>query len=86
VPSLIDLGRGADLFIHEAAGYEPGGHCSARQAGEIAAAAGAKRLVLIHYPVFGRDGSLDTSGLVGEAQAAFDGPVELAEDFKIYDI
>ncbi len=85
-PSLIDLGRDADLFIHETAGAEPYGHSSARQAGEIAAAAGAKRLVLIHYPVFGRSGALDTGGLVQEAQACFHGPVELAEDFKIYEV
>jgi ribonuclease Z len=79
--TLLELGRNADLFIHEAAGDDGIGHSSARQAGEIAAEAGAKRLMLIHYEVFGREGPVDTSHLLEEAQAVFDGPVAIAEDF-----
>ncbi|MFC1959615.1 MBL fold metallo-hydrolase [Chloroflexota bacterium] len=85
-PSLVDLGRNADIYIHEAAGGDGIGHSSARQAGEIAAAAGAKRLVILHYEVFGRDGPVDTTRLVPEAQQAFKGPVELANDFSEYEI
>lgn len=85
-PSLLEIGRDADLFIHEAAGEDPSGHSSARQAGEIAAEAGAKHLVLIHYEVFGPGGTVDTSHLVPEAQETFNGPVELAEDFKVYEV
>ena len=70
----------------KSAGAEPLGHSSARQAGEMASAAGAKRLVLIHYPVFGRDGGLDTGGLVAEAARAYNGPIELAQDFCIYEV
>lgn len=85
-PAVIDLAMDADLLIHEAAGAEPMGHSSARQAGEMATAAGVKRLVLIHYPVFGRDGALDTSGLVAEAARTYQGPIELAQDFCIYEV
>jgi ribonuclease Z len=85
-PCLVDLGQDADLFIHEAAGNDGLGHSSARQAAEIATAAGAKRLTLIHYKVFGKDGPVDHSHLVSEAQEVFDGPVELAQDFMIYEV
>jgi ribonuclease Z len=74
-PGDQQLAQGADLLLHECAGKGLG-HTSAAQAGEIAAEARAKRLVLIHYPTGGHD----TSGLVPEAQAAFGGPVTLAED------
>ena len=50
-----DLAREADLLVHEAtflAGQEEpanaAGHSTARQAGEIAARAGARRLALVH--------------------------------------
>ncbi|MBN1964377.1 MAG: MBL fold metallo-hydrolase [Anaerolineae bacterium] len=86
VPTLIELGRNADLLIHEAAGDEPLGHSTARQAGEIATECGAKRLALIHYEVVGSDGPVDPAPLVAQAQETFDGPVELAEDFKIYEV
>lgn len=85
-PSLVDLGRNADLFIHEAAGADGMGHSSARQAGEIAAAAGAKRLMLIHYEVFDRNGQVDYGYLVDEARKVFDGPVELAQDFMACEV
>jgi len=76
---VLQLAARADLLIHEAAGKGPG-HTSASQAGEIAAEAKAKRLVLIHYP-----GEEDTSQLVPEAAAAFGGPVTLAEDFMVFE-
>ena len=82
VPSVIEIGREADMFFHEATGIDPYGHSSATQAGEMAAEAGAKRLILIHYEVWDQD----PTGLVQEAQAAYDGPVELATDMMVYDI
>ena len=78
-PGVLQLAARADLLIHEAAGKGPG-HTSASQAGEIAAEAKAKRLVLIHYP-----GEEDTSQLVPEAAATFGGPVTLAEDFMVFE-
>jgi len=80
-PEMVRLAGGADLLIHEAAGAEYG-HSSASQAGAVAAEAGVKKLVLIHYEVWERD----TSGLVAEAQAQFGGPVILAEDFMVLDL
>jgi len=81
VPNIIEIGRNADILLHEAAGAEPG-HSSAAQAGENAAEAGAKKLVLVHYTVW----NTDPSGLVPEAQATFAGPVELATDYTVYEI
>ncbi len=79
IPELVDIGRGADIFIHEASGRGPG-HCSARDAGETATAAGAKSLYLIHYQVW----NTDPTPLISEAQRAYDGPVFLAQDFDEY--
>lgn len=81
IPNIIDIGRDADILLHEAAGAEPG-HSSAAQAGEIATEAGAKKLVLVHYNVW----DTDTNVLVPEARTTFDGPVELAVDYTVYEI
>jgi ribonuclease Z len=83
VDSVVRLSQGADILIHEAAGDVPGGHSSAAQAGQIATRAGARRLVLIHYQVWG---DADPGALIGEAQTTFDGPVELAQDFLEFDL
>ena len=85
--TLYELARHADLFIHEAAADKPDiGHSTPRQAGEVATRAGAKRLVLIHYQVFGPNGPVAYRHLVDEARETFPGPVEMAEDFVIYDV
>ena len=48
--AVTELGRGADILIHEATTPEPSPtHSSPRQAGEVAARAGAGRLVLVHF-------------------------------------
>lgn len=78
--SVLRLAQGADILIHESAGPFPG-HTTPAQAGEIAQRAGVKRLVLIHYPVFTQD--LEAWREV--AASVFDGPVELAEDFKVFE-
>jgi ribonuclease Z len=75
-PGVMELARHADLLIHEATGHGPG-HASAAEAGEIAREAEVKRLVLVHYVTDGAN----TAHLVPEAQAAYGGPVRLAEDF-----
>jgi ribonuclease Z len=79
-PSLIDLGKDADVFIHEAAGMSHG-HSSARQAGEVASEANAKSLYLIHYPT----GDYDYQTLIAEAAEVYNGPISLAEDFMEFD-
>jgi ribonuclease Z len=81
--SVVRLAHNADILIHEATGADPYGHSSAAQAGEVASEAGAKRLVLIHYEVWG---NADPTRLIAEAQTTFDGPVELAEDFLEFDL
>ncbi len=68
------LGSGSTLLIHEASGPFPG-HSSASQAGKIALEAGAKTLMLIHYPSDKEDGLLD------QARSVFPGQVVLAKDF-----
>jgi ribonuclease Z len=80
--NIIELARDADILIHEAeAGESVFGHSSAEQAGEVAKAANAKRLVLIHYKVLGGTPDL----IIPRAKSTFDGPVELAEDGSVYD-
>lgn len=73
---IVRLAQGADLLIHETAGAAFG-HSSASQAGEIARRAGAKELMLIHYPT----GDIDASVLTNQAAETFGGPVKLAEDW-----
>jgi ribonuclease BN (tRNA processing enzyme) len=77
---LVHLARGVDLFLCEAAlgtggEDEPRGHLSAREAGEIAAAAGVRALALTHYPV-----ECQAEQMRVHASAAFDGPVTIVDD------
>ena len=84
---LIACARDADLLLCEAswagdpADYPPGIHLTGRQAGEVAARAGVKQLVLTHVA-----GGTDRAAVLTEAREAFDGPVELAEDLARYRI
>jgi ribonuclease BN (tRNA processing enzyme) len=75
--SVDELGTGLDLLLCEAtytADHEgTAGHMSARQAGEAARAAGARRLVLTH-----RWPTVSAAAMAKEAKAAFGGPVEQA--------
>ena len=75
--SVDELGTGLDLLLCEAtftAEYEgTAQHLSARQAGEAARGAGARRLVVTH-----RWPTVDAGSVVKEAEAAFGGPVEQA--------
>jgi len=72
---IAELAREADLLLHEStfrAGAEELanrlGHSTARQAGEVAAAAGVDRLALIHFTPTAPD---DLEGLRNDAMAAF---------------
>ncbi len=78
--SVVEHARDSALFLCEAAlglGTEEGerGHASAREAGEMAARARVKRLVLTHYPA-----TCAIEDLIAEAKRAFSGPVSVAED------
>lgn len=85
-PELAEHCRGADLLICEATyvgdvDVEPGVHMWAREAGELAAAAGVGRLVLTHvWPSF------DPADAAREAAERFDGPVEAAVEGKTYQL
>lgn len=82
---LDTLAAGADLFLCESSfthGKEdiPGLHLNGLQAGEYAASAGAKRLVLTHVPPW-----TDPLVNLSDARSAFDGPVELAKSGAVYE-
>lgn len=76
---LVALARGADLLLCEAS--IPGSrdertypyHLTAGEAGEVATAAGAGRLVVTHFVT-----GVDADTAVGEARVAFEGPVDAA--------
>jgi ribonuclease BN (tRNA processing enzyme) len=82
--SLTELGAGFDIALMEATlrPEEEGSvqHLSARQAGEQATAAGARRLLLTHLPPGG-----DADAQLAHARAAFDGPVEVVSMHGSYD-
>jgi ribonuclease BN (tRNA processing enzyme) len=78
-PGLLPLAAGADLLLAEATltatDHGPHGHLSAADAGRAARAAGARALVLTHFP------SADPGWLLArrdEAAREFDGVIHLA--------
>jgi ribonuclease BN (tRNA processing enzyme) len=77
-PSLVELSRDADLMLTEASFVEGrdlvrGIHLTGRRAGEAAAAAGARRLMLTHQPVW-----TDPKVVAAEAREVYQGPIEIA--------
>src|SRR5688572_15818624 len=67
-PGAVAVGRDADLFVPECTlpeGEAPEKHLTARAAGRVAAAAGCRRLLLVHVAA-GVDGT-DIEGGVREA-------------------
>lgn len=71
---VVQLADNADILIHEATGSSYG-HSGAAEAGEVAAKAGVRTLVLTHYTV-----DVDKDVLLGKAKSAFSGDVIIAED------
>ena len=85
-PRLVELARDADLFLCEASWPEapdlPGGlHLTGREAGQHAAQAGAKRLLLTHLLPWA-----DPAQMLAEAREAYDGPLELVRSGAQYDV
>ncbi|MDT0267887.1 MBL fold metallo-hydrolase [Streptomyces sp. DSM 44915] len=83
---LAQLAAGVDLFLCEASfthgkEHAPEVHLNGREAGECAQRAGAERLVLTHIPPW-----TEAQVSLGDAKAAFDGPVELARPGAVYEI
>jgi ribonuclease BN (tRNA processing enzyme) len=84
--ALVDLAQDADLLLCEAAFLEgdanpSGHHLTGREAGEHAAAANARQLMLTHILPWG-----DPDRAVAEARSAFKGPVALARSGAIVEI
>jgi len=77
---VANLGRDADALIHESSGEEYG-HSSARQAGEVAARAGAKALYLIHYPT-----DASAAELSKQAATTYSGKIHVARDMDEVDL
>lgn len=82
--ALVQLARDVDLFLCEAG--SPGGeemtmHLNGRQAGEIAARAGARRLVITHLAP-----GTDPEETLAHARSTFDGPVELAAEGRTLEL
>ena len=84
-PELVEIARGADLFLCEAtwtgdaAEHPPGIHLTAADAAAVANEAGVERLVLTHIA-----GGTDRERVMFEAAAVFDGTVQLADDLVRY--
>jgi ribonuclease Z len=85
-PQVIDLAKGAKLFLCESTYLEShrdlaekNHHLTAKQAAEIAKAAGAQMLVLTHFSARYQDAEV----FAREARPIFPN-VHVAEDFKIF--
>ena len=83
---LVKAAQDADLLICESSLYDEykgvvKGHLTAGEAGRIAQEANAKNLVLSHLPHFGNH-----ADLAAQAAKVFDGPVELAETGKSWEL
>lgn len=88
---VVEAAQGADLFLCEATFQDAppdrppeksrDHHLTARQAGEVAKEAGAKRLVLTHL----RD-NLDPEASAKQAAEAFGGPVEVAAPGRVFEV
>lgn len=85
---VVELARDADLLLSEAAfhegrddGVERGIHLTGRRAGEVATAAGARRLVLTHLPAWN-----DPQRSRGEAREVYDGPLDVATTGAVFSV
>lgn len=80
---ITELARGAHTLVHDCAAphrlFDRFGshHTTAREAAQVATAAGVERLVLIHIY---SDAGFDDDELAREARAHFDGEVQVARD------
>jgi len=86
---LVHRAKGVDLLVHEAYGPEKDaeqahtfGHSTVAEAGRVALAAGAKRLILTHIR---SSRYILPAELVKEAKTTFGGPVEAARDLDALD-
>ncbi|MGH7311614.1 MAG: MBL fold metallo-hydrolase [Candidatus Rokuibacteriota bacterium] len=85
--AVATLARGAHTLIHEATFPHRdrgrfGVHSTAYEAGEVAARAGVRRLILTHIEADYHD---ELDALAAEAQKGFGGTVEIAREFVPYE-
>ena len=82
--TIIDLAKDADLLICECAlpdKHKVKGHLTPSLAGDLAAKAGVRKLVLTHfYP------ECDREDIAAECRQTYDGPLMLAEDLMKIEI
>jgi ribonuclease BN (tRNA processing enzyme) len=83
---LVEIALNTDLLLVEATLPRPErtgirGHLTPAEAGEHAQRAGARRVVLTHI-----SDELDATWARKQAEAAFDGPVEIARDGAVYEV
>jgi ribonuclease BN (tRNA processing enzyme) len=84
--ALIDLARGADVFLCEASwthssSRPPKLHLSGTEAGRAAAKAGVSELLLTHIPPW-----TSREDVISEAKAEFDGPVHAVVCNETFDV
>jgi ribonuclease Z len=84
--AVVALSRGADTLIHEATFPERhrgrfGVHSTAAEAGQVAARAGVRRLILAHIEADYHD---EVDALADEARKHFGGVVEVARELALY--
>jgi ribonuclease Z len=79
-PAIGELARGAAVLVHEATGPMPG-HSSAQGAAELARAAGARRLVLVHLA----PQRPELQDEVRAARAIFPGEIVLGRDLDRFE-
>jgi ribonuclease Z len=86
---VVENARGADLLVHDTYGSRSAterahamGHSTAIEAGEAASAAGVQHLILTHLR---ESRFVDPDALVAEAEAAFGGTVDAANDLDTFD-
>ena len=84
--TVVRLARGAHTLIHEATfphreQDRAHGHSTARQAGEVAEAAGVRRLILAHIDW---DLHAGPAAIITEATQAFTGEALIAEELRPY--
>lgn len=73
---VVELAKGVDVLLHEAAGYGTG-HSSAEQAAAVAREAEARSLYLIHYDAT----KIDTKTVLEKVGVIYPGKARMATDF-----
>lgn len=80
-PAVAELAQGAAVLIHEATTPEPfAGHTTPRQAGAVAAAAGVRRLILVHFSP--RWTMSEEAALVAMGAGGFTGQAEIGREYQ----